>query len=120
MRTYGRSYNQDGTYTWVEVTTDANGLNDAVYLTAMCQELQLQTGESPFYASRGIGAQQSVATQIFPDYWVHRVQQNYSPQFANLKITSINRNNAYGSPEPVYDIQVLTQQGAVLSVVIPQ
>ena len=35
MRTYGRNYNPDGTYTWVEVSTDANGYNDDVYLTTL-------------------------------------------------------------------------------------
>ena len=45
MRCYGRTYNVDGTYTWSEITTDANGYNDAVYVTALAQVLQLQLGE---------------------------------------------------------------------------
>ncbi len=54
MRTYGRQYNADGTYTWVEVSTDANGFDDAVWLTTMAQVLQLHLGESPFFANFGI------------------------------------------------------------------
>jgi len=120
LRTFGRQYNPDGTYVWAEVVTDDKGFNDGVYLTALCQELQLQTGESPFYASRGIGASQSVASQIFPDYWVHRIQQNYASQFASLKITAVNQTNRFGTPEPVYNIQVITQSGSVIDVIIPQ
>ena len=41
MRTYGRVTNEDGTKTWVEVDTDANGYNDAVYVTTLAQCLQL-------------------------------------------------------------------------------
>ena len=38
--------NPNVSYQWKEVTTDANGYNDAVYVTALCQILQLQTGLS--------------------------------------------------------------------------
>jgi hypothetical protein len=46
----------------VEVTTDANGYNDAVYLTTLSQVLKLNLGESPFYANYGIPQYQSVLT----------------------------------------------------------
>ena len=56
--------------TWVEVSTDANGYNDAVWLTTLAQVLQLGLNESPFYGNYGIPAQQSAVTQVFPDYYV--------------------------------------------------
>lgn len=119
MRVYGRDYNQDGSYTWVEVTTDANGFNDAVYLTAFTQVLQLQTGESPFYADYGIPAHQSVIQQIFPDYNVYLMQQRYAQYFASLTVQKVDAINRYGSPTPVYDVTAVTQTGATISAVVP-
>ena len=120
MRTYGRQYNNDGTYKWVEVTTDNNGYNDAVYITALCQELQLQTGESPFYATRGIGVKQSLTEQIFPTYWVSQIQRNYAGYFTSLTILPVATTNQYKVPTPVYNVNIITHQGSVISLVIPQ
>lgn len=119
MRVYGREYDQNGNYTWVEVTTDSNGFNDAVYLTAFTQVLQLQTGESPFYADFGIPAHQSIIQQIFPDYNVYLMQQRYAQYFAALTILNGNASNQYGSPTPVYNITAVTQTGATISAVVP-
>ena len=44
MRTYG----QDESGKWVTIATDANGFNDAVYLTTLVQNLKLAPQESPF------------------------------------------------------------------------
>ena len=41
MRTYGRITNAEGNLQWVEVTTDANGRNDNVWLTTLAQNLKL-------------------------------------------------------------------------------
>lgn len=120
MRIWGKTpaTNAAG-YTWQEVTTDANGYNDAVYVTALIQVLKLQTGESPFYAQYGIPAQQSVTTQTFPDYSVYFIQQQYSRYFAALKITKLNQNNQYGVPEPVYQVSIITQQGSIINLSVP-
>ena len=48
MRTYG----QDESGKWVTIATDANGFNDAVYLTTLVQNLKLAPQESPFRESR--------------------------------------------------------------------
>ena len=120
MRTYGRVYSRDGSYKWQEVTTDANGYNDAVYITALCQELQLQTGESPFYANRGIDVRGSLMTQVFPTYWVNQIQQNYANYFLALTITPISQTNQYGALVPVYNINIVTHKGAVINLVVPQ
>jgi hypothetical protein len=111
--------NPNNLYEWQEVTTDANGYNDAVYVTALCQVLQLQTGESPFYSQYGIPAQQSIAQQVFPDYNVFFIQQQYARYFASLKITKVNQNNQYGVPEPVYNVNVITQQGSIINLTVP-
>lgn len=119
MRVWGRNYNVDGTYEWTEVTTDSNGYNDAVYVTALCQVLQLQLGESPFYSNYGIPAQPSIVNQIFPDYNVYLTQQQYAPYFSSLKVTKVNAVNQYDVPTPVYNIQVITQQGSVIDLNVP-
>jgi hypothetical protein len=119
MRTFGRVYNDDGTYTWVEVDTDINGHNDAVYATTLCQCLQLVLGESPFYANYGIPAQQSVVQQVFPDYNMHLTQQQFAPYFANLQIT--RQPNQVGTGRtPVYLVNIITSSGAKLITEVSQ
>ena len=119
MRAWGRIYNKDGTYQWQEVTTDQHGYNDAVYVTALCQVLQLQTGESPFYAQYGIPALPCLASQIFPDMAVYMIQNKYAPYFASLKISKANAINQYNVPTPVYNIQVVTQKGSIINLTLP-
>ena len=116
MRTYGRVTNKDGTKSWVEVTTDNQGYNDYVWLTTLCQTLQLNLNESPFFANYGIPSQQSVLQQVFPDYYVSITQQQYSQYFANLNISKVN------SPTPTYQVSVVTSQGvpALEYVPVPQ
>lgn len=116
-RTYGRLFNQDGTYTWQKITTDSNGNNDAVYVTTLIQNLKLNLGESPFYAQNGIPAQKSVISQIFPDFYVSRIQQQFSKYFASLLIAKLptSRFNAY----PLYAVNVLTNQGARIATEVP-
>jgi hypothetical protein len=112
MRTYGRITNQDGTKTWVEVETDSNGNNDWVYVTALCQVLLLNLGESPFFAQYGIPAKPTVVQQVQPDYYVSRVQSQFAGRFANLVIAK------QGSNPPQYKVNVTTHQGAKASVTV--
>jgi len=120
MRVWGRTPagNAAG-YVWTEVTTDSSGYNDAVYVTALCQVLQLQTNESPMFANYGIPAQNSIATQTFPDMAVYTTQQQYAPYFALLKITKVNQLNQYNVPTPVYDVNVITQSGSIINASVP-
>jgi hypothetical protein len=117
MRTWGRIYDNVGNYTWQKITTDSNGNNDAVYVTTLIQNLKLNLGESPFYAQNGIPAQKSVISQIFPDFYVQRVQQQFSKYFASLLIAKppTSRFNPY----PLYAINVLTNQGTRISTEVP-
>lgn len=114
MRTYGRITNEDGTKTWVEVDTDANGYNDAVYITTLAQCLQLSVNESPFYANYGISAQQAVLTQIFPDFDVAKTQQQFSQYFASLVVS-----RAPNTQNPVYNVNLVTQQGSRVAFPVP-
>lgn len=108
-RVWGRTYDSSGNPTWVEVTTDSTGSNDAVYLTALAQVIQLQPNESPFYANYGIPAQQSVITQVFPDYYAMQIQALYSAFFASLVISRAPQTNP-----PVYNVQAVTHNGSIL------
>lgn len=110
MRTWGRLYDELGNATWVEVTTDANGFNDNVWLTTVCQALKLNLGESPFFANVGIPAYQSVATQIPPDYYAMQIQTLFAPNFALLTITRVPN-----SSPPVYTVTAVCHSGAILT-----
>lgn len=116
MRTWGRVPNGLGGMKWIVVETDVNGFNDYVYITALIQCLKLSVGESPFYANYGIPAQQSVVTQIFPDFYVNQMQQLFSPYFASLIIAKVPP--VAGNPDPIYNINIVTNQGARVSLEI--
>lgn len=112
MRTYGRVKVGDA-LEWREVTTDANGFNDQVYLTTLAQVLLLNRGESPFYSDYGIPAQQSVIQQVFPDYYVTLTQQQFAGFFAALTVSKVN------DPTPHYQINVTTHAGVKLDPKVP-
>lgn len=114
MRTYGRIIDAMGNLQWVEVTTDANGFNDEVYLTTLCQVLKLSRNESPFYANYGIPAQQAVMQQLFPDFYMSQTQQQFSPFFTSLTLAKLPGR------APAYKINVITHQGVVRFIEVPQ
>jgi hypothetical protein len=108
-RVWGRTTNELGVKTWVEVTTDASGFNDAVNLTWLAQVIQLNLGESPFYGNWGIPQYQTIMTQILPTYYVMRIQGQFSPLFASLRIVQLP-----GYAQPTYRVSPVTQFGAIL------
>lgn len=109
MRTYGRVYDVlTGVPTWVEVTTDAAGFDDRVWLTTLIQTLKLNLGESPFFANFGIPAHASVMQQIQPDYYIAYTQRQYAPRFASLIVAKTI------DPMPTYRINATTHQGVQL------
>lgn len=126
MRTYGRTQDVlSGAKTWWIVTTDPNGFNDSVYLTALAQVIKLNLGESPFFADWGIPAHESVITQIYPDLFMARIQQRFAPFFASLilQATPIAQGSAEsyaagldGAPAPAYQINVLTNYGSRIGI----
>jgi hypothetical protein len=118
MRVFGRT--QDiltGVKKWWVVTTDVNGFNDSVYLTALAQVIKLNLGESPFFANYGIPAHASVVMQIFPDYYMVRIQQQYSGYFASLLLAMVpDAVDQDLRPAPAYMINVLTNYGSSIGV----
>ena len=109
MRVWGRIFNPDGSYTWTNVTTDSNGNNDLVMLTALIQCLLLNLEESPFYANFGIPQIPTIMSQIYPDFYVNFIQKQYAPNFASLTIARVSLSNP-----PTYKIQAITHAGVVL------
>jgi hypothetical protein len=105
MRTYGR----DPTGAWIEVDTTPDGLNDAVFITTLIQNLKLELGESPFYGDFGIPGEQAVAQQVFPDFYVSLTQQRFSPYFSSLVIA-----RTVDDP-PTYKVSLITNQGVKLT-----
>jgi hypothetical protein len=118
MRVYGRVTDPlTQAKTWEVVTTDANGFNDHVHLTALAQVLQLNLNESPFFANFGIPARESVLSQVAPDFYAAFTQQQYAQFFATLLMTK-RPAERLGSP-PTYDIQVITHVGVKLNKSVP-
>ena len=100
-------------YDWIEVSTDANGFNDAVWLTTLAQVLQLGLNESPIFGNWGIPAQQSIVTQVAPDYYVTLTQQNFASYFLSLIVTKKK------TLTPTYTINATTQPNAILLSPVP-
>lgn len=119
MRIWARKYTTAYEYTWVEVTTDDNGFNDAVYLSAFCQVLQLQPQESPFYAEYGVPSIQAVQDQVIPDTNVYFMQSRYSQYFISLQVMPAHQTDANGATTPVYNVTAITNSGARISAVVP-
>jgi len=105
VRTWGRVNG-----VWTEVSTDANGFNDYVYITTLCQCLLLNLGEDPFFSNYGINAFPSVLTQVFPDYYTYQTQDQFKQYFASLTVQKVN------SKTPTYNISVVTHFGVVFQV----
>lgn len=126
MRVYGRTKDVlTGAKKWWVVTTDANGFNDSCYLTALAQVIKLNLGESPFFGTYGIPAHESVVLQLFPDFYMAKIQQEYASFFASLILTSApiaqGSPESYaagldGAPAPYYNINVLTNYGSIIGV----
>lgn len=115
MRTYGRVTNELGQKIWITVTTDAAGYNDAVWITTLAQTLKLNLGESPFFANYGIPAHASVLQQIQPDFYMAYTQQQFAQYFASLILAKVPTPP---NGDPVYQINVVTQQGFRLSATV--
>ena len=128
MRTYGRTRDVlTGNKKWWVVTTDINGFNDSVYLTDLAQVIKLNLGESPFFANWGIPAHESVMTQIYPDFFLNRIQQQFSGRFASVILTPLpvdqGSADSFASgqdwgPAPRYYINVLTNYGSRIGVAV--
>lgn len=102
-----------GNKKWTVVETAPDGSNDMVYIVNLIQVLLLNLNESPFYAQYGIPAKPSVIQQVFPDFYVTRVQQQFAPYFASLIITKVK------SRTPTYNVSLITHQGVQVTIDVP-
>lgn len=114
MRTWGRVTDANGNKKWVAVESDANGDFSYGWLTTLIQTLKLGLGESPFYANYGIPAQQCIVQQIYPDYYVNMVQQQFAGYFASLAISKVD-----GADNPTYNIDVVFFNGTSYRTQLP-
>lgn len=122
QRTYGRTPpDENGVRQWVVITPDAQtGLPDLLWFATLAQTLRLSLGESPFYANYGLPAQQSVLTQIPPDFYVARTQAQYSQYFASLVISKAPVPTPVPNPPvPTYNAYAVTHQGMMLNAAVP-
>jgi len=97
---------------WVKVETTPAAGDTYVWLTTLVQNLKLSPGESPFFANNGIPAQPTIITQIFPDFYVAQIQQQFAPFFATLGVSKQN------IPDPSYRLNIITKNGTVLNEVV--
>ena len=112
IRTFGRVTNQDGSKAWYVIETAPSGDNSQVYLTTLAQCFSLNLNESPFFGDWGLPAHPSVIQQLPPDTWVNLMQQRFARFFASLIVFRVP-----GSNPPTYQVNAVTLQGAVLTVV---
>ncbi|MDI2113089.1 hypothetical protein [Commensalibacter nepenthis] len=109
MRIYHKVRNEDtGKEEWLVLTSD-----DDVYVYWLIQVLRLVLGESPFYSTYGIPAVETIATNIYPDYYVALVRDQFSPYFASLTITRVTQER-----DPIYNVNVLTNNGRQINQII--
>jgi hypothetical protein len=101
---------------WIEIDTDANGSNDMVWLTTLCQCLLLNLNEDPFFANYGIPAIPSAQSGVPPDFYVSRMQRAFAPYFASLTITRVS---SIVSKKATYQVKVTTHQGVKLNASVP-
>lgn len=106
MRTWGRVVDANKNKQWVLVEPDSSGDFSYGWLTTLIQTLKLALGESPFFAQFGIPSQQSIVQQVYPDYYVNIVQQQFSGYFASLTVTKVQ-----GTANPTYDIHAVFFNG---------
>lgn len=104
MRTYGKINGQ-----WKLVETTPSGDSSEVWLTTLVQSLKLNLGESPFWANYGIPAQQTVMTQVYPDFYVAQTQAQFSSRFLSLTVAKIP------GATPHYRITAVTPKGSLFN-----
>jgi hypothetical protein len=104
-------YSEEGTYQWVEVPQANNSDFSLGYLTTLCQVLQADLGQDPFFATYGIPTIKSLQTGVPPNLYVARTQAQFAPFFARLSIVySTGTDGA-----PIYSITAVTFSGAVFT-----
>ena len=118
MRVWGRVGQVNGIGgTWTAVVTDTNGMNDAVRLTWLAQVLKLNLNEDPFASNWGVPGEQSVMSQIQPDYYANATQVQFAGFFAALTLAKVPQ--LPNQPKPTYRINMTPNPGAILVNPVP-
>lgn len=115
LRTYGRQENIDSPYgsDWV-VVKSVNEDDEAVWFTDFLQALQLNLGDSPFFANIGISHESVFQRNIPPDVDLLNLINYYSQFFES--ITADKDTSQY---DPVYIIRVKFFSGGIETIKIP-
>jgi len=107
VKTLGRNVITGG---WGYVTSD-NG-NELVWFTTLCQVVKAEMREQPFNNREGYGipTQDSIINRLMPDYYLVKIQQQFSEKFTYPpQITRVS-----GYPEPTYKVAVTLSSGQTL------
>ena len=113
-RVWGRVHNNDGTRTWQAYETSDSGSDDLPNFIWLQNALLLNTNESPFYANWGVPVQQTMITQIFPDYYMNLMQQRFSQYFASCVISRVTSKDA------TYQVNIVTNSGITVNQTLSQ
>lgn len=116
-RVWGRVHSNPGastdTRTWKAFET-TNGSDDQPNVIWLQNALLLRTNESPFYADWGIPVQQTLITQVLPDYYTALTQRRFSQYFASCIISR------QSSMAPNYAVSVVTKTGFTFNQTLSQ
>lgn len=104
-RVWGRVHNANGTRTWNAYETSDSGSDDMPNFIWLQNVLLLQLNESPFYSDWGVPVHKTLATQIFPDYYMSLTQQRFAQYFASCIITRV------ATDQPEYQVSIVTKTG---------
>lgn len=111
MRIYHKVRNdQTGEQKWLVLTDQ-----DDVYVFWLVEVLRLVLGESPFFANWGIPATETIVTNIYPDYYVALVKDQFTPYFQSLNITRIDTKELRTA---AYSIEIITLNGKFINEMI--
>ena len=110
-----RSYGVDANGQWHEMSAATGYTEDDIYLTELVHAFKLVLGESPFFADVGIPQQETIISQIHPDFYVDRIRQFFTPFFSHLVVTKlpldINNPDPALRTQPRYNVNAMTKQG---------
>lgn len=108
MRIYHKIKDENTNRTkWIIITDP-----DEIYVFWLIEVLRLILGESPFSADWGIPATETIATNIYPDYYVSIVKEKFAPYFQYLSIERLDHNV---DRAVVYKVEIIKLNGQSVS-----
>ena len=117
-RVWGRVHSKPGattdTRTWQAFETDDTGSDDLPNFIWLQNALLLRIDESPFYSDWGIPVQQTLISQVFPDYYTSIMQRRFSQYFASCIISR------QSTTTPSYGVSIVTLTGISVNQMLSQ